>query len=455
MMAADTDWNIVPLEGVSITEDLAARLFTERYKGQLVFCHSRGVWYEFKGSTWVKQDTPMAFDAIRNMCRGMVLTNPGAATSLSKVKFVMAVETFTKTDPVMARSHADWNKDRYLLGTPGGTVDLKTGDLRASNSRDMINRSTAVSPDDFEECPLWSKFLDDATGGDEGLQRFLQQIAGYCLTGDTSEQCLFFIHGEGGRGKGVFLNTLRAIQGTYAITSAMDTFESKPNQGHSTSIAMLNGARMATASETEEGRAWADARIKLFTGQDPITARFMRRDDITFDPEFKLVIIGNHQPTLKTVDEAMRRRFNMIPFTIKPKRKDQNLQEKLKAEWPGILRWAINGCLDWQKHGLIRPEVVLRATAAYFEEQDVMGSWLRDNCEVNVEDEYLTSSATELFRSWSNYCKAAGEQPGSQKTFAQSMRREHFGSKRTSMGIFYTGVKLRGGAQDRDPDLTF
>ena len=163
------------------------------------------------------------------------------------------------------------------------------------------------------------------------LQRFLQQMAGYCLTGDISEHALFFVYGTGGNGKGVFLNTVAGILGDYAATAAMDTFTASQGDRHPTDLAMLRGARLVTAAETEEGRAWAESRIKQLTGGDPITARFMRQDFFTFQPAFKLVIVGNHKPVLRNVDEAARRRFNIIPFTRKPPKPDQAARGKAQG----------------------------------------------------------------------------------------------------------------------------
>ncbi len=210
--------------------------------------------------------------------------------------------------------------------------------------------------------------------------RFLQQIAGYCLTGDTREHALFFIYGPGGNGKSVFLNTLNGILADYAETAVMDAFAASAHDKHSTDIAMLRGARLVSVSETEEGRAWAETRVKQLTGGDKVTARFMRQDNFTFTPRFKLVIVGNHKPVLTNVDDAAKRRFNIIPFTRKPPRPDQQLEEKLKAEWPGILRWMIEGCLDWQANGLVRPAIVAEATAEYFDDQDTFGQWLEEHC---------------------------------------------------------------------------
>lgn len=439
-----TDPVVVSLDdfrGIPVTEDMAARRFAILYDEKLVFDHSRGKWFRFNGSTWALQETPIAFHYARELCRQLSAVSVGGA-GLQKVRFSSGVETFARADPIFARTFRIWDNDPYLLGTPGGTVDLKTGNLRSSVVSEYISKSTTVVPDEFIDCPHWLRFLEQATNNDREMQHYLQQIAGYALTGDTSEQCLFFLHGDGGRGKGTFVNTLHAIMGDYAIQSAMETFEASRQLGHSTSIAMLRGARLVTASETEEGRGWNEARIKNFTGEDPITARFMRQDDFTFMPQFKLVIIGNHQPSLRTVDDAMRRRFNMIPFTVKPTRADHQLRLKLAREYPGILRWAIDGCLDWRQHGFIRPQSVIDATAEYFESQNTFGRWLEEYCTVDHARHGLQTSAAELFASWTRFAKANGEDAGQQKNFGQALTRHHFEKKHTMSGAVYLGIAL-------------
>ena len=226
-----------------------------------------------------------------------------------------------------------------LLGTPSGVIDLRTGQCRAATPEDGITKTTAVAPADHSDCPLWKRFLAEATGGDADMVQFLRQWFGYTLTGNTSQHALVFVFGSGGNGKSVFLNVMSNILSDYAATATMDAFIASKFDRHPTEIAMLRGARLVTASETEEGRQWAEARIKQLTGGDPITAHFMRKDDFTFKPQFKLIIAGNHKPVLRSVDEAHRRRFNLVPFTHKPASPDRELEQKLKSEWPAILRW--------------------------------------------------------------------------------------------------------------------
>jgi hypothetical protein len=156
--------------------------------------------------------------------------------------------------------------------------------------------------------------------------------------------------------------------GDYATTAAVDTLTVATGERHTTDLAMLHGARLVTASETEEGHAWADGRIKQLTGGDPITARFMRENNFTFKPTFKLMIVGNHKPTLHNVDEAARRRFNIAPFTRMPANPDLKLEAKLRAESPGILRWMIDGCLGLSSQWVHSPAIRGRGDRGLFQQ---------------------------------------------------------------------------------------
>jgi putative DNA primase/helicase len=421
-------------EGFS--EDALARAFVGEHVGQLRFCHSRGKWLEFDGAIWREDKRRRAFDYARRSIR-----EAGAGAKFGKAAAASGVEQFARADPLLSACADDWDPDPFLLGTPDGAVDLRTGKVLPADHAFMLTRSTSVTPQEGE-ATLWKEFLMQASGGDRELIRFLQQIAGYSLTADTREHALFFIHGPGGNGKGVFLNTFTQILGDYAVTAAMETFIASRNDRHSTELAVLRGARLVTASETEEGRSWAESRIKQMTGGDPVTARFMRQDNFTFMPAFKLVIIGNHEPVLRNVDEAMRRRFHIVPFNHKPPKVDRTLEARLRAEHPRILRWMIDGCLDWQASGLVRPASVVRQTDRYFEEQDLLGQFLADRCETGAD---LFDTTASLFAAWEKYAHAAGEYPGKQKAFGSALRKRGFKPDRLAnveRTRVYRGVRL-------------
>ena len=345
-----------------------------------------------------------------------------------------------------------WDADPWLLGTPGGTVDLRTGLLRPARQADHITKSAAVTPADRADCPQWLEFLDQATAGDRALVGFLRRWFGYTLTGITREHALLFVFGDGGNGKGVAMNTVAGIMGDYAVNAAMDSFTASKGDKHPTDMAMLAGARMVMTTEVDEGQVWAEARLKALTGGDPITARFMRRDFFTFTPAFKLTISGNHKPQLRNVDAAARRRFNLAPFIHKPATPDKGLPEKLKAAWPSILRWMIDGCMEWQHDGLQQPDVVKLATEEYFAEQNVMAQWIEECCEVGKN---LADTNASLFGSWRNYAQAQSEEPRTGKWFnkalvAQSGEFESIKDKHGIRGRGFRGIRVRFDAPQGD-----
>jgi putative DNA primase/helicase len=426
------------LTDFDLTEDGIALAFASKHGGELRFDHTIGGWYRWNGAIWQREQTKLAFAWARHVCREIAHQNQGDGASkgtLAKAATAAAVERFAQSDRVFAVTAAIWDTNPLLLGTPGGTVDLKTGTLRSAQQQHLITKQTAVAPDPAPNCPLWLQFLNETTGRNAALIGFLRQWCGYSLTGDTREHALLFIYGPGGNGKSVFLNVISGILGDYCRQAAMETFTASASDKHPTDLAMLKGARMVCASETEEGRPWAEVRIKQLTGGDTITARFMRQDFFEFRPELKLIVIGNHKPVLRNVDEAARRRFNVVPFVNKPVTPDPGLEGKLRAEWPAILRWMIDGCLDWRKNGLLRPEIVLKATAEYFSEQDTVRQWVDEQCEVGPSH---AGTLESLFRNWTAYALSNGEKPGTTRWFSQTLAR-----------LGYEAVKHTPGANER------
>jgi putative DNA primase/helicase len=309
-----------------------------------------------------------------------------------------------------------------------------------------MSRITAVAPG--VGCPLWRAFLERITAGDQELQKFLQRVAGYALTGSTREHVLFFAHGRGRNGKGTFINTLTGILAGYAATAAIQTFIASPTDRHPCDVAMLRGARLVTAQETEDGRRWAESRINAMTGGDPLTARFMHQNFFTFMPQFKLFITGNHRPGLRNVTEAIRHRLLLIPFTvtIPQAEQDKRLQLKLRAEWGGILAWAIEGCLEWQRIGLAPPAAVIAASEQYLASEDLIQEWITEHCES------AGSTYTDiLYSSHKAWLELGGEFVPSRRKFATTLVDRGFRQERDRRAgpgrdrQFIVGLRLKTG----------
>jgi putative DNA primase/helicase len=309
------------------------------------------------------------------------------------------------------------------------TIELRTGISREYRREDYITKLGGCPIDRERPIPLWNAFLKRVTNEDVELQQYLKRVAGYCLTGITSEHVMFFLYGSGANGKGIFLNTLHAIWGDYAAVAPMEMFCESKNERHPTDLAMLQGVRLVIAQETERNQRWAESRIKSMTGGDPITARYMRQDFFTYIPKFKILVAGNHKPSLGAVDEAIRRRLHLIPFTvtIPPAERDTKLFDKLIPERPGILAWVVEGCLEWQKIGLAPPPTVQNATDAYLADEDNIGKWLDERCAL---DPIYTTLSSDLYADWKNWAQTAGEHPGSQKRLSQSLIERGFALSR-------------------------
>ncbi|TDQ41881.1 phage/plasmid primase, P4 family [Tepidicella xavieri] len=442
---ADADEPVVSSdESVWGTEDALALAFTRRYHRDWRYVAAWGRWLVWDGRRWRHEETLAATDLIRSVCRQMAVRadNPKVAAKLATSGTVSGVERLARSDRRHAATTAEWDADPWLLNTPGGVVDLKTGRMRAHDRADRMTKITAATPGG--DCPTWRQFLAEVTGGDAALQAYLQRMAGYALTGSTQEHALFFLYGTGANGKSVFVNTLATILGDYATSAPMDTFMETRSDRHPTDMAGLRGARFVAAIETEQGRRWAESKVKSLTGGDKISARFMRQDFFEFFPQFKLFVAGNHKPAIRNIDEAMKRRLHLIPFTITvpPERRDKHLQQKLLAERDGILAWAVEGCLAWQRLGrLDPPRCVVEATEEYFEAEDALGRWLDERC---VREPNAKSLTAELFNDWRQWAEAAGEFVGAQRRFSDLLITRGFDKWRNGMGVRgFQGIGLK------------
>ncbi len=444
------------LEGVAeapaFSEENLALQFATRHAGDARFVAAWNRWLLFDGAQWKFDETRETYSLARKLCREVASTANKSrdAKTLASAKTRAAVVSLAGEDRRLAASVDQWDANPWLLNTPAGVVDLRTGKMREHRPGDYMTKMTTVAPDAACLTPLWSKFQATVTNHDAGLQAFKARMYGYGLTGSTEAHALFFLYGTGGNGKGVEIKTVTGILGNYCRTASMETFIASNVEQHPTDLAGLRGARLVTAVETEEGRRWNEAKIKAMTGGDTISARFMRQDFFDYVPQFKLAIAGNHKPSLQSVDEAIRRRFNLVPFTvtINKAERDPQLAEKLKAEWPGILQWMIDGCVQWQAQGLAAPEAVTKATDEYLAAEDVITAWLDESV---VRDPNAWEATKALFASWKASAEKAGEYIGTMKRLAQNLSDRGFVPDRRHGGRGFKGIKLVP-PQDMRPD---
>jgi putative DNA primase/helicase len=271
---------------------------------------------------------------------------------------------------------------------------------------------------------------------------YLQRAIGYSLTGNAGEQCLFFLHGHGSNGKSTFIESLTTLLGDFSVKTPIESLlVKKGGGGIPNDLARLNGVRLVTASEVDDGNRLNESLVKDLTGGDTISARFLHGEFFDFKPIFKLWMFGNHKPIIRGTDKGMWRRVHLIEFgvTISPDEKDRLLPEKLRNELPGILAWAVQGCLNWQKEGLNPPPKVLKATAEYQAEMDILGVFISERCTIG---DGLKASAKELYAAYKTWALDSGEFVATQRRFGQSLTERGFQRVRKTDGIWWHGITV-------------
>jgi len=418
----------------AVGEDALALAFADRHDGFFVFDHTRCEWFRWDNAIWRRDADQYAFDCVRALIREHKQGRIGTAA---------AVERAARTDRRLARDHTAWNANPYLLGTPSDVIDLRTGEHLPADASFMINMATGVpAAARGTPHPIWDRFLAEAAGNDAELVRYLQQRAGYWLTGDTSREDFDFVFGPGGAGKGTFLRTISTVMGDYALNAPIAQFMASKNEGHLCELARLAHARLVIASEPEENRTWAIGKIKMLTGNEgKIAARHLHQGFFEFVPTFKLVFVGNVKPRINTVDEAVARRLNLVPFRWPPAQRDERLKERLAVEYPAILRWAIDGWLDLQANGPVRPVVITEATAEYLTDENMLAGWLAERCELGPLHATLLK---QLFADWKQWCEANHEDAETSRKFHRRLDRlVGVRCRRDMHGVWIKGLGLK------------
>jgi len=367
---------------------------------------------------------------------------------MEKAAKVAAILTLAESEPGIPILPEDMDADPFLFNVLNGTVDLRTGQLRPHDRADTLTKLAPVAYDATAECPRFLAFLERVVP-DEDVRAFLRRFVGYCLTGDTSEQCLAFLHGGGANGKSTLLGILLELLGEYGKQAAPDLLTHKTGDRHPTELADLFGARLVTSVEVDEGKRLAETLVKQMTGGDKMKARYMRGDFFEWAPTHKLVLAANHRPVIRGTDYAIWRRIHMVSFTvtIPESERDGRLPTKLRAELPGILNWSIRGCLEWQRDGLGVPKAVKDATADYRADQDVLGDFLAEKC---IKDGQATVTAADLYKAYTEWCEVGNEKTLNKNAFGRALTERGFEAQKGSKGArIWRGLRLL--APDEEP----
>ena len=454
------------------TDSGQAEYFTTMYSDRLRYDHRRGRWLEWDRHYW-REDTDgqvvrLALKAARDRYEGAIkikdlkergIESDFAIKSEQRAKLDAATAIAMNLHPI-ADSGEMWDADPWRFGVANGIVDLQTGTLRAGRQDDRITMQSCIVFDDTATAPRWESFLPEIFGDDHDLIGWLQRFFGYCMTGITREQVNLIGHGHGSNGKGRLSAALRHVFGPYAYNAPFNTFELNNRSPIPNDLAALVGKRLVTSSETVEGTRLNEARMKALAGEDPITARFLNHEFFTFMPQCKLFLTVNHRPRVQDDTYGFWRKVRLIPFNqqFKGQADDKRLLDKLFAEASGILNWLIQGCLEWQDHGLgDTPESAKQATAEYQADSDPLSAFL-EYYQPTVPAG-VGVSGKDFYQAYSQYCQDQGMQDRellSNTTFgrrmAQKFKKSHErgGAMYADVGTKVTGLVTGLGTDDKE-----
>ena len=449
---ADAENEAAPLSDIALADH-----FVEIHGENWRYVNKWNKWFEYDGHGWSQDESKKERNLVVNILKSSIYWPESASlTPDGKKKQTSSRQTGLILDAVsshrkIAASIDQWNTDPFLLGVPNGTINLESGTLNQSRREDYITKRCLVSPESGTP-KKWLSFLNMVTNHDKELLNYLQRFCGYAMSGDVSEHSLLYLYGTGGNGKGVFVDTISRILGLsngYAYSSPINVFMQSKNERHSTELASLNGARLVTAEEPDAGSKWDEGRIKWLTGEGMVTARFLRQENFTFKPVLKLLLQGNNKPRLSGVDEAMRRRFHIVPFTvtIAQELRDHKLRDKLELEYPQILHWMMEGFSEWLIHGLNPPQSVLDSTNAYLSIEDGMGAFVDECFDLGP----LKTEVNEAFRRYQEWCKSNGEYSWTKRRWINGMVERGTNKIKDGAYEYFEGMSLKAKVYSSEP----
>jgi putative DNA primase/helicase len=428
------------------------------------YCWPWHSWLLWTGTHWQRDPGNGVLELAKATAKAIYLEAGGAATpddrdrlarwaaKSENEKLLRSMLALAQSEPGIPVLPEDLDTDPWALNLTNGTLDLKSGTLRPHHRDDRITKCIPVAYDPAAGCPQWLAVLGRIFDGRAPLITFLQRALGYSLTGDCSEQVLFVLWGSGANGKTTLLTTAVTMMGDYALSTRPETLMVKKGDQIPNDVARLRGARLVIAVEADGGQRLAEGLVKQMTGQDRMSARFMRQEYFDFTPNFKVFLATNHKPLIRDTTHSMWRRVRLLPFsvTIPDQEQDHHLTDKLRAEWPGILAWAVRGCLDWQREGLGLPDEVKTATEAYRAEMDTLGEFLREECVLEAGAQVLARALYQRYDTWA--FRTGEKKPLSQKALSLALAERGLTKRHTEKGAAWTGLRERGLTDAPPPD---
>jgi putative DNA primase/helicase len=427
----------------------AARFVREHHE-KVKYCGALGAWFQWNGRRWTRDSCEQRVECAKETASKLfqdagrvAQASPKLAEAIEQwarksegASRIEAMIRLARSDPKIAVDPDVFDRDPWALNCSNGTLDLRTGALRPHNRNDMISKLAPTMYDPAARAPRWESFLTEVLP-DPDLREYVRRAVGYSITGDVSEQVLFFAYGSGANGKSTFINAILAILGVgddaYSKQAAPNLLTLRKGERHPVELADLRGARFITTVEIDDGERFAESLLKQLTGGDLISARKMRENFSSFRPTCKIWIAANHRPRVRGTDHAIWRRIHVLPFTVRIEKPDRNLQEKLQAESPGVLNWALQGAREWHQQGLDPPRAVLEATETYRRDEDVLGEFLEAQCVCETGAKVKLATLHEKF---------SQEQPGwTSRRFTGALRERNFQTVRASDGTYILGLR--------------
>ena len=420
----------------------------------LRFCHPRNQWLVWNGKIWETDNTAeitsRAKKTVLSIYRELYnIDNDSerrrlmkhAIASESTAKLNAMIES-TKSEPGIPILPDILDKNIWSLPVKNGTLNLKTGNLESYNRDDYFTKIAHVEYDPEAKAPLWDKFLEDILP-DKDVRDFLKRAVGYSLTGSTVETCMFILHGDGSNGKSTFIDVIEELLGDFAINTPIESLLTKKyDSGANNDIARMAGERFVSAMEADDGKKLAESLIKQVTGGDTVSARFLYQEMFQFKPQFKLFMGTNHKPVITGTDHAIWRRIKLIPFETTITKPDKVLKDKLLKELPGILNWAIEGCLEWQiEMDLGEPSAVQVSTNLYRLESDVLGMFLETIFDIGVETDFIDNK--KIYYLYEAWCEIDKETPLKSPSFTKEMKKRGYTNKKKPKGMVWEGIKFK------------
>ncbi len=443
----DTD----ELEEIRCTDMGNGYRFARQHKDKALFCYVSDKWFVWDGKRWIEDNSGEAVRLAKATVK-TIYTEAAFTEDKDKReaigKHALRSEGDSRVAAMLHQAQSEmpvklesFDQDIFLFNCDNGTIDLRTGELHTHTRADFLTKVSQIAYDDQAKCPRWEAFLNQIFKGDDQLIRFIQKAIGYSLTGSTEEQVFFICYGTGANGKSVFLKTIAALVAEYGQQVRTETLMVKKHQGVSNDIACLRGARFLSAIETESNHNLAEATVKQLTGGDAVRARFLFQEEFEFSPQFKIWLAANHKPQIKGTDNAIWRRIRLLPFDITIPKDKQNprLDLELREELPGLLAWAVRGCLLWQHEGLGETEAVTKATEAYRDEMDNFSEFLDDCCVIG--DNYQ-ATVTEIYNRYETWCQSNGEQAQPAKWLRTQLVDRGIKAARDKQRRFWKGIGL-------------